>query len=72
MSEQATSCLPHDIARCAGVSLFDEDGLFWREGCEDCLRRLAPSISEHTEQMQPPAVITFECAYRIPRIEGSQ
>jgi hypothetical protein len=32
--------LPNDVARCAGVY---EEGE-WREGCERCLRRLAPGL----------------------------
>jgi len=71
MSEDPTpyrvSYLPPDIARCEGVGYPNEDTgeMEWREGCEHCLRRLAPIESEHTETMQPPAIIAFECEYLI-------
>lgn len=48
-----------DVARCAGVGN-DRDG--WREGCESCLRRLAPGGHVH---MQPPAIIALWCEYHI-------
>lgn len=57
--------LPFDKARCRGVG-DDEGGTLpweWREGCEDCLRRLAPGGER---QMEPPPVVAFECEYRIP------
>ena len=54
--------LPFDIARCEGVG--DETGTWWREGCEDCLRRTdRPKNGIHW--MHPPKIITFECEYRI-------
>ena len=56
--------LPNNIARCAGVGNDDEG---WREGCEDCLRRT--NIPSDQWRMfiwiEPPAIITFECEYRI-------
>ena len=58
------STLPRDYARCAGVGS-DADG--WREGCSDCLRRLAPGGESH---MEPPAVIAFECPWWIGVGEG--
>jgi len=61
--------LPPDIARCPGVGYPDEDGdgeIGWREGCEHCLRRLAPIESEHTEMIEPPPIIAFNCPYEIP------
>ena len=54
--------LPNDVARCAGVGS-DEEG--WREGCDDCARRLAESTSEVSAWMMPPAIIAFWCEFRI-------
>lgn len=54
--------LPNDVARCAGVG-DDEEG--WREGCEDCARRLAGSTSDVSAWMMPPAIIAFSCEFRI-------
>jgi hypothetical protein len=53
--------LPADVARCDGVG--DEvDG--WREGCDTCLRRVAPR-SAPARMMLPPPVIACECEYLI-------
>ena len=54
--------LPNDVARCAGVG-DDEEG--WREGCEDCARRLSESTGAGTAWMLPPAIIAFWCEFRI-------
>ena len=54
--------LPNDVARCAGVG-DDEEG--WRDGCEDCARRLAESTSAVSAWMMPPAIIAFWCEFRI-------
>lgn len=62
------SYLPADIARCPGVGYPSEDEpsqIDWREGCEHCLRRTAPSESEYTQMMQPPIILVFECEYLI-------
>lgn len=53
--------LPYDVARCNGVRIDGE----WREGCEDCLRRTAPRPSTFYADMQPPAIVVFECEARI-------
>lgn len=54
--------LAYDIARCNGVG---NDAEGWREGCDDCLRRTEPG-SEHWQPiMMPPAIIVFECEFRI-------
>ena len=53
------SRLPLDFARCAGVGS-DAEG--WREGCEDCLRRLAQGGELW---MEPPPVVVFECEERV-------
>lgn len=55
--------LPNDVARCSGVGNEAEG---WREGCEDCLRRTAPSDGEWVAHMSPPKIIVFSCAYHIP------
>ena len=54
--------LSGDVARCPGYSA-DGD---WREGCEDCLRRTAPPVDpDRVRMMSPPAIIVFECDFRI-------
>jgi hypothetical protein len=54
--------LPADVARCPGVQAEGQ----WREGCEDCLRRTAAPIDHpRVAHMAPPAVIAFECEFRI-------
>jgi len=56
--------LANDIARCDGVS-YEEDGqTYWREGCELCLRRLAPR-PERVSMIAPPAIIAFQCEFLI-------
>lgn len=56
--------LPNDIARCHGVGSNREG---WREGCENCARRIAglDKTQERVVWMQPPEVITFWCEFRI-------
>ena len=49
-----------DTARCPGVNV-DEH---WREGCEDCQRRTDPRPLQ-SWCVVPPAVIVFECEFRI-------
>jgi len=56
--------LPNDIARCPGYGYQEDDGFYWGEGCEDCLRRTSP-VGPHTSTMEPPTIIVFECEYRI-------
>ena len=53
--------LPRDYAKCAGVG---EEGA-WREGCEDCLRRLSIGTDEDEYRMQPPLIIAFFCEFHI-------
>ena len=53
--------LLYDIARCNGVNIEGE----WREGCEDCRRRTEPGNPQRQVYIVPPAVIVFECEYRI-------
>jgi hypothetical protein len=52
--------LPDDVARCRGVGS-DEEG--WREGCDVCLRRLAPGNGEHVANMEPPLIVAFWCEF---------
>ena len=55
-----TRSLPNDVARCPGVYYEDDD---WREGCEDCARRLSPATGE---SIAPPPIIAFWCEFHIP------
>ena len=56
--------LPADVARCNGVS-YEEDGrIDWREGCEHCLRRIAPRPEIYV-MIHPPEIIACECEYLI-------
>jgi hypothetical protein len=60
--------LPLDIARCEGVGNFDDitGEMRWREGCETCLRRLAPAPEGvDVPHLQPPAIIAFWCPWHI-------
>lgn len=59
-----TRCLPADVARCKGYEPEPGD---LREGCADCMRRTSPPVDpERVWMMTPPAVIVFECEFRIP------
>lgn len=58
--------LPNGIARCAGVGFTEDDGIFyWREGCDDCLRRTATFESDCAPIIEAPFFVPFECEYRI-------
>lgn len=52
--------LPNDVARCDGVQYDGE----WREGCDNCLRRIAPR-GDRAVMMGAPRIITFECEFLI-------
>lgn len=52
--------LSADTARCPGVNV---DGQ-WREGCEDC-QRLEGAAEYQSWTITPPAIIVFECEFRI-------
>lgn len=63
--------LPDDIARCAGVWYPEpeaEDGIDWREGCEDCQRRVAPWPLDRKALwcIEPEPILVFSCAFQIP------
>jgi hypothetical protein len=55
-----TPQLPNDFARCDG---YGHDGN-WRDGCEHCLRRIAPRPNP-CAMMAPPDIIVFRCEYLI-------
>jgi len=62
-----TKTLPNDIARCDGEWIEDGEDSSWREGCENCARRIAGlnKTSTRTVWMQPPEVIVFWCEFWI-------
>ncbi len=62
------SRLNQDIARCDGVSSEEGGVIYWREGCETCLRRTAPR-NGRISFMAPPAIIAFECESLIEPAE---
>ena len=54
--------VPNNSARCLGTGS-DEDGEWhWREGCDDCQRRI---LWAGEDWIDPPPIIAFECEYRI-------
>lgn len=59
--------LKNDISRCAGQGS-NEDG--WREGCEDCARRLDVADGVMYSWIAPPAIIVFWCESHIAK-EGA-
>ena len=54
--------LPNDVARCRGIGS-DKDG--WREGCENCARRLAINTNTNVYYIEPPLIIAFWCEFHI-------
>ena len=56
--------LPNEIARCDGAWYDDGEDSGWGEGCETCLRRMAPRPAEPI-MIAPPLIIAFECEYLI-------
>lgn len=58
--------LPADVARCPGALADYPWGITLAKCCHDCLRRTADPIDHpRVAHMAPPAVIVFECEYRI-------
>lgn len=56
--------LPPHYARCEGVFFIEDGEIDYREGCKNCLRRIAPH--PYCEiWMEPPPIIAFECEYLI-------
>ena len=55
-------------ARCPGIGSYEDGKWYWREGCNDCQRRL-PWYGDGCEDgkgwITPPPIIAFECEYRI-------
>lgn len=56
--------LPLHYARCEGVFFLAGGRVDYREGCENCLRRIAPH-PDCDIYMAPPPIIAFECEYLI-------
>ena len=60
--------VPADVHKCPGVGS-DADG--WREGCDDCLRRIGePAMPDRVWWMSPPAVVVFWCEAHIPVVSS--
>lgn len=57
--------LQNDVARCRGVYDEEDGTIYWREGCENCVRRLAPANGDSVANMNPPAIIAFWCEFHI-------
>lgn len=49
-------------ARCPGSGSYEDGKWHWREGCDDCQRRI---LWAGEGWMDPPPIIAFECEYRI-------
>ncbi len=62
--------LRNDEARCPGVGFPSEDEpgqTDWREGCENCARRLSPvRAGRVVNVIEPPPIIAFWCEWHIP------
>jgi len=56
------SALTPEVAYCSGEFSIEDGEKWWREGCEDCLRRTATG---HWGWINPPAIVVFECERRI-------
>ena len=59
---RTTMPLPDNVPRCPGEGSWKDGEYDWREGCDDCQRRTSPG---GRVTIQPPAIIAFECEYRI-------
>ena len=53
---------PVGPARCHGSGSYEDGKFYWREGCDDCQRRVAWT---REALITPPPIIAFECEYRI-------
>ena len=54
--------VPNNSARCPGSGSYEDGKWHWREGCDDCQRRI---LWAGEGWMDPPPIIAFECEYRI-------
>ena len=54
--------VPNNPARCPGSGSYEDEKWYWREGCNDCYRRITWYGDGWIE---PPPIIAFECEYRI-------
>lgn len=53
--------VPNNSDRCLGSGSYEDGKWHWREGCDDCQRRLGWGPG----WIDPPPIIAFECEYRI-------
>lgn len=54
--------VPNNFARCLGSRSYEDGEWHWREGCDDCQRRI---VRAGVCWIEPPPIIAFECEYRI-------
>ena len=54
--------VPNNSARCLGSRSYEDGEWHWREGCDDCQRRI---VRAGEGWIEPPPIIAFECEYRI-------
>jgi hypothetical protein len=52
-----------EVLGCPGDGYSEDGRWWWREGCEDCLRRTRPDPADGV--IEPPPIIVFECELRI-------
>ena len=52
-----------EVLGCPGAGIQEDGQWHWREGCEDCLRRIRPSPGDGV--IEPPGVVFEECELRI-------
>jgi hypothetical protein len=52
-----------EVLGCPGAGISEDGQWHWREGCEDCQRRIRPDPAHGV--IEPPAVIAFECELKI-------
>jgi hypothetical protein len=52
-----------EVLGCPGDGYSEDGRWWWRQGCEDCLRRTRPDPADGV--IQPPPIIAFWCELRI-------
>ena len=52
-----------EVLGCPGDGGREDGQWHWREGCEDCQRRIRPDPAHGV--IEPPPIIAFECELRI-------